>query len=131
MDWGIRALGVIYLLAGLALVRQAWLNWRLERACRRLFAASISERAADGIQAAAALLVTAAGASLVVLSPAAVIVFLACWAVQASYLLWAARWLRPSLPMATRGRRLSIDAFAGFTVVTALVLCLPAIGLLN
>lgn len=131
MDWGIRALGVIFLAAGLGLMRQAWLNWRLERACRRLFASSSTERAAEGVQAANAMLVAVAGAFLAVLSPLAVVVFLMCWAVQAAYLLWAARWFRPTLPLAARGRSRSIDAFAGFTVVTALVLCLPAVGLLR
>jgi len=132
MDWGIRALGVIYLAAGLGLMRQAWLNWRLERACRRLLApSSTTERTAERLQAVTAVLIAVGGAALVILSPLAVVVFLVCWGVQAAYLLWAGRWLRPILPLAARGRSRAIDAFAGFTVVTALVLCLPAIGLLK
>ena len=36
MEWAARAIGVFYVLGGLMLLYQAWLNWRLQQALSHL-----------------------------------------------------------------------------------------------
>ena len=78
-----------------------------------------------------AMLVLASGAALAALSGWAVAAFLAGWTIQALYLLWNDRAVRIAEPTALSGRRRSVHAFAGYTAVTALVLCLPMLGVLG
>lgn len=131
MEWAARAIGVFYVFGGLMLVGQAWLNWRLERALAGLARPSLAERLCDGVVALGGGLVLASGLSLALLSPWAVGVFLAGWTVQAVYLLCFARWAREAALATPRARRRSLHPFAGYTAVTALVLWLPALGLLT
>ena len=129
MEWAARAIGVFYVLGGLMLLYQAWLNWRLQRALSDLMSVSINDRFADGVIALGGVLVLASGVALTALSAWAVAAFLAGWAIQALYLLWANRF-NLNDPAAC-GRHRSVHAFAGYTVVTGLVLWLPMTGVLG
>lgn len=131
MEWAARAIGVFYVLGGLMLLYQAWLNWRLQRAVACLIPLTAHEQVADGLIALGGLLVLASGIALAALSAWAVTAFLAGWTIQAAYLLWAARCAAPREPVAVVGRRRSIHAFAGYTAVTGLVLLLPLMGVLG
>lgn len=131
MEWAARAIGVFYVLGGLMLLYQAWLNWRLQRALAGLLPTSLNEQVADAVIALGGMLVLASGVALAALSAWAVAAFLAGWAIQAGYLLWAARWSAPREPVAFGGRRRSVHAFAGYTAVTGLVLFLPTLGILG
>ncbi|MBN9465726.1 hypothetical protein [Brevundimonas sp.] len=129
MEWAARAIGVFYVLGGLMLLYQAWLNWRLQRALSDLIAARADEQIADGIIAVGGVLVLASGVALAALSAWAVVAFVAGWAIQAGYLLWVNRDDLDS-PLAD-GRLKSVHAFAGYTAATALVLLLPLTGVLD
>lgn len=131
MDWAVRGMGVFYGVAGLLALRQVLIKWRLERTVAELRPASPTERAADVMLAMGAVLVTASGVALMLLQPWAVVAFLACWAVQAVYLLWAQRWHRPRCPISRRGRRETLHAFAVYSLVTLGVLFLPMAGILD
>ncbi|MCG2665263.1 hypothetical protein [Brevundimonas sp.] len=113
------------------LLYQAWLNWRLQRALSGLIPVSVTDQVGDGGIALGAMLVLASGAALAALSGWAVAAFLAGWTIQALYLLWNDRAVRIAEPTALSGRRRSVHAFAGYTAVTALVLCLPMLGVLG
>ena len=129
MEWAARAIGVFYVLGGLMLLYQAWLNWRLQRALSNVMSVPINDHVADGMIALGGVLVLASGAALAVLSAWAVAAFLGGWAIQAGYLLWANRADLNS-PIAS-GRLRSVHAFAGYTVATGLVLWLPIAGVLG
>ena len=131
MEWAARAIGVFYVLGGLMLLYQAWLNWRLQRALAGLVPVAPGEQVADAMIALGGVLVLTAGVALTVLSAWAVVAFLAGWTIQAAYLLWAGRWSSPRGPVALSGRRRSVHAFAGYTAVTGLVLWLPMTGVLG
>ena len=131
MEWAARAIGVFYVLGGLMLLYQAWLNWRLQRALSGLIPVSVTDQVGDGVIALGAMLVLASGAARAALSGWAVAAFLAGWTIQALYLLWNDRAVRIAEPTALSGRRRSVHAFAGYTAVTALVLCLPMLGVLG
>ncbi len=128
MEWAARAIGVFYVLGGLVLLYQVWLNWRLQQALSGLVSTSFSDQLADGVIALAGLLVLASGLALTALSAWAVIAFLAGWTIQAGYLLWANRSNLDDPPAA--GRKRTVHAFAGYTAATALVLMLPLTGVL-
>ncbi len=128
MEWAARAIGVFYVLGGLMLLYQAWLNWRLQQALSGLVSTSFNDQLADGVIALGGLLVFASGLALAVLSAWAVIAFSAGWAIQAAYLLWANRSNLDN-PSAA-GRRRSVHAFAGYTAATAVVMLLPLTGVL-
>lgn len=129
MEWAARAIGVFYVLGGLMLLYQAWLNWRLQRALSGLISVPTTEQVADGAIALGGVLVLASGAALAALSAWAVVAFLAGWAIQAAYLLWANR--SDLNDPAAAGRLRSIHAFVGYTAVTGLVLWLPMAGVLG
>ncbi|NBB65744.1 hypothetical protein GVN18_41505 [Pseudomonas sp. ODNR1LW] len=134
MEWAARAIGVFYVLGGLMLLYQAWLNWRLQRALAGLVAIPIMDHVGDGVVALAGALILASGAALAALSGWAVVAFLAGWTVQALYLLLtdpASRAAAPAAPAAARCRRRSVHAFTGYTAATGLVLCLPMVGVLG
>ena len=131
MEWAARAIGVFYVLGGLMLLRQAWLNWRLHRAVSGLLPATAADHAAEAVIAVSGMLVLLAGVALTLLSAWAVVAFMLGWTIQAGYLLWASRWTWTREPIAPGSRRRSVHAFAGFTAVTALVLCLPMAGVLG
>ena len=131
MEWAARALGVFYVLGGLMLLYQAWLNWRLQRALAGLMSLPIAEQIGDGVVALAAVLILVSGAALAALSGWSVVAFMAGWTIQALYLLCAPDCRRDSRPSAVHCRRRSIHAFAGYTAVTGLVLCLPMTGVLG
>jgi hypothetical protein len=131
MEWAARAIGVFYVLGGLMLLYQAWLNWRLQRALSGLMPGSFNEQVGDGVIALGGMLVLASGAALAALSDWAVAAFLAGWTIQALYLLSNDRVARIGEPTALAGRRRSVHAFAGYTAVTALVLHLPMLGVLG
>ncbi|WP_312599370.1 hypothetical protein [Brevundimonas sp.] len=128
MEWAARAIGVFYVLGGLMLLYQAWLNWRLQQALSGLVSTSFNDQLADGVIALGGLLVLTSGLALAALSAWAVIAFLAGWTIQAAYLLWANR-SNLNDPAAS-GRRRTVHAFAGYTAATALVLILPLTGVL-
>lgn len=131
MEWAARAIGVFYGLGGLMLLHQAWTNWRVQAALPGFLTPSPRERAADLVIALGGLFVLLSGLALALLSALAVAAFLAGWSIQAAYLLWPAHEARLRKPVARRGRRLSVDAFAAYTMVTAGVLCLPLLGVLR
>ena len=129
MEWAARAIGMFYVLGGLMLLYQAWLNWRLQRALSGLISVPTTEQVADGVIALGGVLVLASGAALAALSAWAVVAFLAGWAIQAAYLLWANR-SDLNDPVAS-GRQRSVHAFAGYTAATGLVMWLPVAGVLG
>jgi hypothetical protein len=129
MEWAARAIGVFYVLGGLMLLYQAWLNWRLQRALADVMTISFHDHVADCVIALGGVLVLASGATLAALSGWAVAAFVAGWAIQAVYLLWANR-AELDDPIAS-GRLKSIHAFAGYTAATGLVLWLPVAGVLG
>lgn len=130
MEWAARAIGVFYVLGGLMLVYQAWLNWRLQRALAGLFPGSLQDQIGDGVIALGGAAVLGSGLTLAMLSDWAVAAFLAGWTIQALYLLLSRRGPRLGLPSA-RGRIRSVHAFAGYTAATGLVIWLPAAGVLG
>ncbi len=113
------------------LLYQAWMNWRLQRALSALWPVNLTEHLADLATGVGGLVVLASGLALALLSVWAVVAFVAGWTVQAGYLLWASRWRRPREALSHGGRRRSLDAFAIYTVATALVIGLPLTGLLG
>lgn len=129
MEWAARAIGVFYVLGGLMLLYQAWLNWRLQRALASMIVVPTDGQIADGVIALGGVLVLTSGAALAALSAWAVVAFLAGWAIQAVYLLWVNRADLDS-PLA-QGRLKSVHAFAAYTGVTGLVLWLPVAGVLD
>lgn len=131
MEWAARAIGVFYVLGGLMLLYQAWLNWRLQRALAGLMAIPLAEQVGDGVIVLAGVLVMISGAALAALSGWAVVAFMAGWTIQALYLLWTDHVARIGEPAAVTGRRRSVHAFAGYTAATGLVLCLPLTGVLG
>ena len=68
MEWAARAIGVFYVLGGLMLLYQAWLNWRLQRALAGLVAIPVAEHVGDGVIVLAGVLVMLSGATLAALS---------------------------------------------------------------
>ncbi|MDP3802134.1 hypothetical protein [Brevundimonas sp.] len=122
MDWIARLVGAFYILAGVITVRQAIMNWRLERVFGAFMGTSPAEKAADVMLAVIAALTLLSGLTLAFLSRWAVPAFVACWIVQAGYLLWAQRWLRPEGPELTALRRSTINAFVAYTGPTLAVL---------
>lgn len=122
MEWIARAVGAFYVFAGVVLIRQAILNWRMERIFGAFLETPKAEKTADVILLAMAVLVLASGLTLAALHPWAVVAFLACWALQAAYLLWASRWYRPTEPELIKLRRQTTNAFFVYTVATVFVL---------
>ncbi len=131
MEWAARAIGVFYVLGGLMLLYQAWLNWRLQRALSGLVAIPIAEHVGDGVIVLAGVLVMLSGAALAALSGWAVVAFMAGWTVQALYLLWTDHVSRIGEPEAVSGRRQSVHAFTGYTAATGIGLWLPTVGVLG
>jgi hypothetical protein len=131
MEWAARAIGVFYVLGGLMLLYQAWLNWRLQRALSGLVSIPIAEHVGDGVIVLAGVLVMLSGAALTALSGWAVVAFMAGWTVQALYLLWTDHVSRIGEPEAVSGRRQSVYAFTGYTAATGIVLWLPTVGVLG
>ncbi|MEA3473600.1 MAG: hypothetical protein U9R70_09260 [Pseudomonadota bacterium] len=120
---------MFYVLGGLMLLYQAWLNWRLQRALSGFIAVPADDQIADGVIALGGVVVLMSGVALAALSAWAVVAFLAGWAIQAAYLLWVNRADLDS-PLAS-GRLKSVHAFAGYTAVTGVVLWLPLTGVLG
>jgi hypothetical protein len=131
MEWAARAIGVFYVLGGLMLLYQAWLNWRLQRALAGLVAIPVAEHVGDGVIVLAGVLIMLSGATLAALSGWAVIAFMAGWTVQALYLLWTDQAPRIGQPEAVSCRRRSVHAFTGYTAATGIVLWLPTVGVLG
>jgi hypothetical protein len=129
MEWAARAIGMFYVLGGLMLLYQAWLNWRLQRALSGVIAVPADDQIADGVIALGGVVVLMSGVALAALSAWAVVAFLAGWAIQAAYLLWVNRADLDS-PLAS-GRLKSVHAFAAYTAVTGVVLWLPLTGILG
>lgn len=131
MEWAARAIGVFYVMGGLLLLSQSWLNWRLQQAVSEVMPIRLADYLEEGVTALAGCMVLVSGLALTLLSTWAIVAFIVGWVIQASYLLWASRaaWTASSLTMACR--RQSVHAFAGYTAVTGLVLCLPLLGLLR
>ena len=134
MEWAGRIIGAFYLVGGLVVLRQAWLNWRLEQMIVAIAPgarARLGERVADAFMLGGGFLVVASGVALTLLHRWAVVAVLVCWAAQAGYLLWAQRWHAPDGPIAFQGRRQSINAFALYSAVAALVLWMNTAGVLR
>ena len=124
-------MGVFYGVAGLVALRHVLINWRLGGALAAVVRPRATERAADILLAVGAILLFASGLALLTLQSWAGLAFIACWAVQAGYLLWAQRWYRPQCRVSARGRRQALDAFAVYSVATILVIGLPLVGVLD
>lgn len=131
MDWIARIVGAFYVFAGVVLIRQAVLNWRMERIFGAFLETPRAEKTADIILSVMAVLVLASGLTLLALHHWAVIGFLACWALQAAYLLWASRWYRPETEELAKLRRQTTNAFFVYTVATVFVLWAANRGLLG
>lgn len=131
MEWIARAVGAFYVFAGVVLIRQAIINWRLERIFGAFLETPKAEKTADVILSVMAVLVLASGLTLLALNGWAVIAFMACWALQAVYLLWANRWYRPVEPELIKLRRQTTNAFFTYTAVTLFVLWAAQRGLLG
>ena len=122
MEWIARLVGAFYVFAGVVLIRQAVINWRMERIFGTFLETPPAEKTADAILSVMAVLVLASGLTLLALHHWAVIAFLACWALQAAYLLWASRWYRPTEPELIKLRRQTANAFFVYTAATLFVL---------
>jgi hypothetical protein len=131
MEWIARAIGAFYVFAGVTLIRQAIINWRMERIFGTFLETPPAEKTADAILSVMAVLVLASGLTLAALHHWAVVAFLACWSVQAVYLLWASRWHRPVEPELIRLRRQTTNAFFAYTAATLFVLWAARRGLLS
>ncbi|QYC10195.1 hypothetical protein [Brevundimonas nasdae] len=131
MEWAARAIGVFYVVGGLLLLSQSWLNWRLQWKLSRVVRIRLADHVEELTTALGGAMVLLSGLALALLSTWAVAAFVAGWVIQAIYLLWASRGAWSRSAFVVRCRRQSVHAFAGFTAVTALVLCLPLLGLLR
>lgn len=131
MEWAARAIGVFYVMGGLLLLSQSWLNWRLQAELSRFVRIRLDDYVEELATALGGVMVLASGLALALLSTWAVSAFVSGWILQAIYLLWASRGAWSRSAFVVRCRRQSVHAFAGFTAVTALVLCLPLMGLLR
>lgn len=130
MEWIARIVGAFYVFAGVVLIRQAVINWRMERIFGAFLETPKAEKTADVILSVMAVLVLASGLTLLALRHWALIAFLACWALQAVYLLWASRWYRPENEELAKLRRQTINAFFAYTAATLFVLWAAQRGLL-
>lgn len=130
MEWAVRAVGAFYVIVGGLGLWQAACNWRQERAIAGLWTPLRNDRTADVILLIGAFLVLLSGLALTLLLVEAVVAFLLCWVLQAVYLLWAQQWRPPQDPIALRGRRQTMHAFAAYSAVTLVVLWLPEIRVL-
>lgn len=117
-----RGAGAFYVFCGVILIRQAIINWRLERIFGAFLETPRSEKAADVMLTIIAVLVLASGLGLATLHISAPFAVLACWAMQAIYLLWASRWYRPVEPELTTLRRRTTNAFFVYTAVALMTL---------
>lgn len=131
MEWIARIVGAFYVFAGVVLIRQAILNWRMERIFGAFLETPRAEKTADVILSVMAVLVLGSGLTLLALHSWAVVAFLACWALQAVYLLWASRWYRPVEPELIKLRRQTTNAFFVYTAATLFVLWAARQGLLG
>lgn len=131
MEWIARAVGAFYVFAGVVLIRQAILNWRMERIFGAFLETPKAEKVADVILSVMAVLVLASGLTLLALHHWAVAAFLACWVLQAAYLLWASRWYRPENEELAKLRRQTTNAFFVYTAATLFVLWAARQGLLG
>lgn len=131
MEWIARLIGAFSIFAGAVMVRQAILNWRLERVFGAFMGTPPSEKAADVMLAVIAVLTLLSGLTLAFLSRWAAPAFVACWLAQAGYLLWAQRWRRPEGPELIALRRSTINAFAVYTAPTLAVLWWSQTGVLR
>ena len=122
MEWIARLVGSFYVFAGVVLIRQAVINWRLERTFGAFLETPREEKTADVVLSVMAVLVLVSGLMLLVLHHWAVIAFLACWALQAAYLLWASRWRRPENAELAKLRRQTTNAFFVYTGAAVFVL---------
>lgn len=131
MEWIARLVGAFYVFAGVMTVRQAILNWRLERIFGAFMGTPPSEKAADVMLSVIAVLTLLSGLTLAFLSRWAAPAFVACWIAQAGYLLWAQRWHVPQEPELQVRRRATINAFALYTGPTIAVLWWSQSGVLR
>jgi len=131
MEWIARLVGAFYIFAGVLTVRQAILNWRMERVLGAFMGTPPSEKAADVMLGVIAVLTLLSGLTLVLFSRWAAPAFVACWLAQAGYLLWAQRWHVPVEPELLKLRRATINAFAAYTGPTLAVLWWSQSGVLR
>jgi hypothetical protein len=133
MEWVARGIGVFYLLGGLVALRQVRMNAYLDRALAQitLKRTPVVEHIFNGSGAAIGVLTAVSGVGLILLHRWTVWAFIACWAAQALYLLWATRWYPPEEPAGELGRRRTTNAFVGWTVMTGAVTWWTASGLLS
>ena len=96
MEWAARAIGVFYVMGGLLLLGQSWLNWRLQWELSRFVRIRLAEYVEELTTALGGAMVLVSGLALAMLSTWAVAAFVAGWVVQAIYLLWVSRgaWSR-------------------------------------
>jgi uncharacterized protein YggT (Ycf19 family) len=91
----------------------------------------VVEHIFNGSGAAIGALTVVSGVALIVLHRWTVWVFVACWAAQAVYLFWAARWYPPEEPEGELGRRRTTNAFVIWTIMTGVVSWWTTSGLLS
>ncbi len=132
MEWVARALGAFYLFAAFVVLRQVRMNAFLDKALAaiEMKPTPVVERVANASGWVIGGLTGLSGLGLVLLHPWTVWAFLACWTVQAVYLLWAQRWYAPEDETDARGRRKTINAFAVWSVATLAVIWWTHSGLL-
>jgi len=116
------AIGLLYALGGVVVLRQLVMDSLLDRALGMLGSPSAGkEQLATRILTVGAMLTFASGLSLMALSRWSPWIFGANLAVQAAYLLWAARHDPPEDEASQRGRSATIRAFYLYAAITAFV----------
>lgn len=124
------AIGVFYMLGGVVVLRQLVMDSVLDKALAMLGSKSAGkEQLATRILTLGAMLTFASGLSLMALSHRAPWIFGANLAVQAGYLVWAARHIPPEDEASQRGRSATIRAFYIYAAMTAFVVYAGAQGI--
>ncbi len=124
------AIGLFYALGGILVLRQLVMDSVLDRALAMLGSKSAGkEKVATRILTVGAMLTFASGLSLMALSRWAPWIFTVNLAVQAGYLVWAARHIPPEDEASQRGRSATIRAFCIYAAMTALVVYAGAQGI--
>ncbi|MCA0319124.1 MAG: hypothetical protein LCH88_13755 [Proteobacteria bacterium] len=134
VDIGIRLVGAFYIVAGIVAARQMVLDAFMDKALASITLKPVprADRLRGRWMLATAIAVFSGGVLLAVLSILAVPAFLACAALQAAYIGYAApRFIDADEEPDPDGRRATISAFLIYLVATALVVAVASAGLLR
>lgn len=130
LPWTLFLIGVFYALGGVVLVRQMAMDTLLDKAIAAItLKRDRVEEAATHVLTAGAWLTLASGLVLMAQSRAALVIFGLNIAVQAGYLIWAARARPPESEPERKGRRATVNALFIYVGVFGLVLLMEQQGL--